>query len=216
MKISNGVNLEILDRKRKKLLPQLAFLKKYSFYLAGGTALALQIGHRTSLDFDFYTEKKFDSRKLRQDFDRRFKKIQEIYIAEDTLEVRVEGIRVSFFRYPYKLIKPRLSIKEVNLASPEDIAAMKIIAISDRGTKRDFIDIYFLLKKFSLKDILWFVKKKYPNFNIYVGLQGLTYFVDTEKKQQRKLYLIHSVVSWNKIKKFLIEEVKKYQEKWLK
>ena len=209
------MNLEILDRKRKRLLSYLAFLKNYSFYLAGGTALALQLGHRISLDFDFYTEKRFDSRKLRQDFAKRFKKIQEIYIAEDTLELSVEGIRISFFRYPYKLIRPCLSIEGVNLASPEDIAAMKIIAILDRGTKRDFIDIYFLLKKFSLKEIFEFVKKKYPMFNIYVGLQGLIYFKDAEKEQKRKMYLIHSI-SWSKLKKFLIEEVRKYQEKWLK
>jgi len=92
-----------------------------------------------------------------------------------------------------------------------DIAVMKLIAISDRGTKRDFVDIYFLLKEFSLEKIFEFVKKKYPNFNIYVGLQGLTYFADAEKKQQRRLYLFH-FVSWSKVKKFLIEEVKKYQK----
>ena len=61
--------LEVLDRKRKKLLPRLAFLKKYDFYMAGGTALALQLGHRTSIDFDFHTQKKFDSRKLREELD---------------------------------------------------------------------------------------------------------------------------------------------------
>ena len=88
---------------------------------------------------------------------------------------------------------------------------MKLIAISDRGTKRDFVDIYFLLKEFSLEKIFEFVKKKYPNFNICVGLQGLTYFADAEKKQQRRLYLFH-FVSWSKVKKFLIEEVKKYQK----
>ena len=92
---------------------------------------------------------------------------------------------------------------------------MKIIAISDRGTKRDFIDIYFLLEEFSLKEILDFVKKKYPNFNIYVGLRGLTYFVDAEKKQKRRLYLFHSVF-WSEVKKILIKEVKKYQKEWLK
>ena len=65
---------EVLDKKRKELLLQLGFLKKYGFYMAGGTALALQIGHRTSLDFDFYTKRKFDSRKLREDLDQIFKK----------------------------------------------------------------------------------------------------------------------------------------------
>ena len=104
-----------------------------------------------------------------------------------------------------------LDPKRKKLLSKQDIAAMKIIAISDRGTKRDFIDVYFLLKEFSLKEIFEFVKKKYPEFNIYVGLAGLTYFADAEKKQQRKLYLFKSV-SWVEIKKFLIKEVRKFQK----
>ncbi|MCD6229035.1 MAG: nucleotidyl transferase AbiEii/AbiGii toxin family protein [Candidatus Omnitrophica bacterium] len=90
----------IFDKKQVDLLKRLKFLKKYGFYLAGDTALALQIGHRTSLDFDFYTEKKFDSRKLREEFDKRFKTVQEIYIAQDTLELNVNDVGVSFFRYP--------------------------------------------------------------------------------------------------------------------
>lgn len=211
MKISNGVNLEILDRKRKKLLLQLAFLKKYGFYLAGGTALALQIGHRVSLDFDFYTGREFDNKKLFLELEKKFKNVILIQKSEQTLIVKINDIAVSFFHYPYPLIFPSIKVEGAELASKEDISAMKIIAISDRGTKRDFIDIYFLVKEFSFERIFGFVKKKYPNFNIYVGLQGLSYFVDAEKQQQRKLYLFHSV-SWSKIKKFLIEQIKKYQK----
>ena len=207
--------LEILDSKRRKLLPQLAFLKKHGFYMAGGTALALQIGHRTSLDFDFYTQKKFDNNKLLRKLEEKFKNVILIQSAEQTLIVKVNDVEMSFFHYPYPLAYPAVEIDGVPLASKEDIAAMKIIAISDRGTKRDFIDIYFLLKEFSLGKIFNFIKKKYPNFNIYVGLRGLTYFADAEKKQTRRLYLFRSV-SWPEIKKFLIKEVKNYQEKWLK
>ena len=72
---------QVLGKKQINLLKKLKFLKNYGFYLAGGTALALQIGHRTSVDFDFYTQRKFDSRKLREEFDERFKNVQEIYIA---------------------------------------------------------------------------------------------------------------------------------------
>ena len=205
------MDFKILDKKREKLLSQLVFLKKYGFYLAGGTALALQIGHRTSLDFDFYSERKFDNKKLFLELERKFKNVILIQKPEQTLIVKINGVEVSFFHYPYPLIYPLVKYKDVYLASKEDIAAMKLIAISDRGTKRDFIDIYFLLKEFSLKRIFEFVIKKYPNFNIYVGLQGLTYFIDAEKQQKRKLYLFH-FVSWSKVKKFLIEEVKKYQK----
>jgi len=206
---------DILDSKRKKLLSQLGFLSRYGFYLAGGTALALELNHRTSLDFDFYTKRKFDNKKLFQELEKKFKNTILIQKAEQTLIVKINEVEVSFFHYPYPLIFPSIKLKGVNLASKEDIAAMKIIAISDRGTKRDFIDIYFLLEEFSLEEIFEFVKKKYPMFNIYVGLRGLTYFVDAEKAQKRRLYLIH-FVSWNEVKKFLIKEVRKYQEKWLK
>lgn len=201
--------LDILDRKRKKFLSQFGFLRKYGFYMAGGTALALQIGHRQSLDFDFYTEKEFDNKKLFLELEKRFKKVILIQKQEQTLIVRINEVEISFFHYSYPLICALIKLEEIYLAAEQDIAAMKIIAISDRGTKRDFIDIYFLLKKFSLKEIFEFVKKKYPMFNIYVGLRGLTYFVDAEKRQKRKLYLIQSV-SWEEVKGFLINEVKKY------
>lgn len=208
--------LSVLNRKQKELLKKLGFLKKYGFYLAGGTALALQIGHRTSLDFDFYTKKKFNSSELQRLFERKFREIILLQKAEGTLIVKIDGVAVSFFRYPYPLIFSLIKYQNFPpLASKEDIAAMKIIAISDRGTKRDFIDIYFLLEEFSLKEIFGFVKKKYPNFNIYVGLRGLTYFVDAEKKQKRRLYLFHSVF-WSEVKKILIKEVKKYQKECLK
>jgi len=208
--------LSILNRKQKELLKKFGFLKKYGFYLAGGTALALQIGHRTSLDFDFYIKKKFNSSELHKLLERKFKEVILLQKAEETLIVKVDSVAISFFQYPYSLIFPLIKYQNFpSLSSKEDIAAMKIIAISDRGTKRDFIDIYFLLEDFSLKEIFGFVKKKYPNFNIYVGLRGLTYFTDAEKRQKRKLYLFRSVF-WNKVKKFLIEEVKKYQKECLK
>lgn len=207
--------LNVLAKKQIYLLKKIGFLKQYGFYLAGGTALALQIGHRTSLDFDFYTEKKFNPSELRRLLEKKFKEVILLQKAERTLSVKINGVAVSFFQYPYPLISPEVKHQDFPpLASRGDIAAMKIIAIADRGTRRDFIDIYFLLKEFSLKDIFGFVKKKYPNFNIYVGLRGLTYFVDAEKAQKRRLYLFH-FVSWNKIKKFLIEEVKKYQKECL-
>lgn len=205
----------ILTKKQIKLLEQLAFLEKYGFYLAGGTALAIHLGHRASVDFDFYTSKTFDFKKLQVLLEKKFEKVTLLQKDEGTLIVKINDIVVGFFEYVYPLICPLIKQEKLPpLASKEDIAAMKIIAISDRGTKRDFVDIYFLLQEFTLKEILSFVKKKYPNFNIYVALRGLTYFRDAEEKQTRKLYLFHNV-SWNKIKKFLINEVRKYQKECL-
>jgi len=171
--------------------------------------LALQIGHRTSLDFDFYTQKKFDPPRLREEFDKRFKKVREIHVAEGTLILDVEGMELSFFKYPYKLVKPCLKLEEVTMASMEDIAAMKILAISQRGLRRDFIDIYFLIQKFGLKKIIEFTKEKYSMFNIYVGLQGLTYFKDADEDVEEKRFRLLKEINWERIKNYIIKEVNK-------
>lgn len=201
--------LSILDKKRAELLRKLGFLEKYRFYLAGGTALALQIKHRISLDFDFYTEQTFNPRKLREEFDEIFRKVHEIYVAEDTLGLEVDGIRISFFRYPYPLIRPLQKVENIYVASLEDIAAMKIIAISQRGIKRDFIDIYFLIKKFGLKKIIKFTKEKYPMFNIYVGLQGLVYFKDADEDLEKTRFRLLKNLNWSDVKNYILKEVKK-------
>jgi len=199
----------ILDKKRIGLLKKLGFIEKYGFYLAGGTALALQIGHRDSLDFDFYTEKKFDSQKLREEFDKRFKKVQEIHIAEGTLGLDVDGIGVSFFKYSYPLIRPLEKMESIYLASKEDIAAMKIIAISQRGKRRDFVDIYFLITEFGLEKIIEFVKEKYPMFNIYVGLQGLVYFKDADEDPEKGRFRLLKEVEWEGVKDYILKETNK-------
>lgn len=205
------MHLSVLSSKQKKLLKELGFLKKYGFYLAGGTALALQIGHRTSVDFDFYTKKKFNSQQLREEFDKKFKRVREIYIAEDTLGLEVNSLGVSFFRYLYSLIGLYCEIEDTHLASLEDIAAMKILAISQRGRRRDFIDIYFLMRLFDLEQIIEFVRKKYPEFNIYVGLQGLTYFKDADEDPEQERYELLRKIKWNDVKKLIIKEVNKFQ-----
>ena len=201
------MHLKILDPKRKKLLSKLGFLNKQGFYMAGGTALALQIGHRTSLDFDFYTEEKFDPKKLREKFDKKFKKVQEIYIAEDILGLDADGIKMSFFRYSYRLVRSYVQMEDICLASKEDIAAMKILAISQRGKRRDFIDMYFLIKEFGLREIIEFTKEKYPMFNIYVGLQGLLYFKDADEDSEKQRFKMLQKADWRGIKKYIKREV---------
>jgi hypothetical protein len=204
------MHTEILGARRKKLLSQFGFLSRSGFYLAGGTALALQIGHRISLEFDFYTEKDFDPNGLLKELETKFKEVVLLQKDEGTLIMTVEKVAARFFRYPYNLIKPLREVDDVKLASKEDIAAMKIAAITSRGTERDFVDLYFLLREFSLDEILKFTKKNYPQFNIYVGLRSLTYFVDAEKKQARKPRMLKPV-SWNEVKKRIVEEVRRYQ-----
>lgn len=209
-------NLKILGQKRLNILKKLKFLKDYHFYLAGGTALALELGHRISLDFDFYIKGELDPETLLQDFQKHFKNVQLIREAKNTLILSIDNTEVSLFSYPYPLISPLIKIPEVNLASMEDICAMKIVAIIQRGTKRDFIDIYFLTKRFGLERIFALTQKKYKGlFNKYLALQALTYFTDADKErdEQRAKTLIG--ISWDEIKKELIKIVEDFKKCYL-
>ena len=198
----------VLDKKRRNLLTKLGFLAGYDFYMAGGTGLALQIKHRTSLDFDFCTPQAFEPAKLKDEFNKRFKTVKEIHIAKDTLILEVERVMVSFFTYPYKMLEPYVKLGEINLASAKDIAAMKIVAIAQRGRRRDFIDMYFLIEKIGLKEIIGSAQEKYPKLNIYTVLQGLMYFKDADKDLEEKKLKLFEKVNWGKVKNDIIKQVK--------
>lgn len=205
--------LKIFDKKRINLLKNLGFLNKHGFYLAGGTALALQLGHRTSVDFDFYTQKDFISDEIVASF-RRLEKENEIFMMRDnTLGIMVGGeIEVTFFKYFYPLLREPLKLEGINIASIEDIAAMKVIAITQRGTKRDFIDVYYLLQKYSLNEILRLTKEKFPEISIPLCLKSLSYFEDAEndKKSDARIKVFDKNFDWKKAKKFIDKETAAY------
>lgn len=209
--------LDCLNRNQIKALKKLGFLDKYGFYLAGGTALALQMGHRRSMDLDFYTPQNFDYKELRRELEKKFEEAIFIQGDDGTLVMQLDKVAASFFRYPYPLIFLVVKSNEFPpIASIKDIAAMKLIAIADRGIKRDFYDIYFLLKEFSLEEVFKWVKKKYPEFNIYSAVRGLTYFESAEKKKSQRRTYLFKYVSWPKVKKVLIEKTNEYQKKCLR
>lgn len=206
--------LEILNSKQKEILPNLFFTKKADLYLAGGTALALQLGHRTSIDFDFYTKKHFKKGNLMKVFKNNLSKDYSIKVLrdiDDTLETQIDGLHLSCFHYPYKLIYKTLNFKGVEIASIGDIAAMKIVAISQRGIRRDFIDIYYLINKIGLAKIFSITQKKFPEFDLYNGLRGLVYFIDTDKDKQVSRVKLVEDINWLKIKKFIQGQVKQYK-----
>jgi len=206
---------DILDESRKKLLPKLAFLKEEGFYLAGGTGLALQIGHRRSLDFDFYKKDTFSPGDLQNIFVGKFgiDRVKIANITKNFLRLEINNIEISFFFYPYNLVEDLIEIDASYIASIKDIGAMKLIAIVQRGTKRDFVDIYFLIKQFGLKTLLEAVQIKYPSYNIYIGLQALLYFTDAEKTDEYKnRFDPITKLDWLKIKKLITKEVFKIQK----
>ncbi len=195
-------------------MPKLKFLKDAGFYLAGGTALALQIKHRKSVDFDFYNQKEFDSAKIYRIFQKQKPEKLSLYTtAENTLILEINGIGISLFTYNYPLLKPFLVTDYINLASLEDISAMKLIAIIQRGIKRDFVDLYFLAKWLGLENIMDLTKNKFAGFNRYLACQALVYFQDAEERQTRKLQMLKPI-GWGAVKKYFINEVAGVKIKW--
>ncbi len=211
MAAKNTLHWDILDKKRLRIIPELRFLKQAGFYLAGGTALALQIRHRISVDFDFYAPREFDAGKILLEMEKSSRRVTAIHKAENTLIAKIEGIDISFFTYRYALIKPAIETEHLTLASLEDIAAMKLIAIVQRGISRDFIDMYFLIQRLGLSKIFGLTRKKYPSFNEYLGLQALTYFGDAEDVSTERKAMLIERLDWKDVKDFLVREAKKFK-----
>lgn len=208
------VHFEILNLPQKKLLARLNFLGK-NFYLAGGTNLAVYLNHRTSLDFDFYTPKKFQRHEI---YDLLKEKLGEENIVttilqDNTFTGLIFGINISFFYYKYPLLKPTYKINDIYLASLEDVAAMKVIAVIQRPAKRDYVDLYYLLKEFSIEKLFDLCMKKFPNFNQYLALRALTYFEDVEKEslEKRGIKILDKRFSWRKAKEEILTKVREYQ-----
>lgn len=210
-----NLHWEILDAKRRALLPKLSFLKDEGFYLAGGTALALQIGHRKSLDFDFYKKEPFVPVDLQNALVGKLgaENVKLSQMTQGFLGVEIGGIEVTFFLYPYHIIE-LLEFDFGSIASIQDIAGMKMIAIVQRGTKRDFVDLYFLIKDIGLKKILEAVTKKYPGYNLYVGLQALLYFEDAERGDTAYNNRFDPIAkfNWEEVKKYIRQEVFRVQK----
>jgi hypothetical protein len=200
---------EILLPTAKRLLPKLGgILKNGDWYMAGGTALALQCGHRQSLDFDWFSAHKFSSNLLK----RQLSKIGKItVVSEDigTLHIRLAGIRLSFLFYPYKLLRRLVSYQGVNLAAPADIGCMKLQAISSRGSRKDFFDLYVLLRVYSLKQLLdWFDKKyKGVKYNHLHLLKSLVYFVEAEREPNP---ILLERINWSEVKTELLKQMRSY------
>jgi hypothetical protein len=174
-------NYNILDANRRSVLPQLAFLKE-NFYLAGGTALALQIGHRRSIDFDFFTQIPFNNMRMFIEYEEKFKSnvIEKTQDSKDTLTILIDNdIKISMFKIPYPTIYPLIEDKNISVLPMLEVGAMKLIALT-RAAFRDYVDMYFILHHFSLNDIFRVAKKKYKNFDEGIYLKCLLSFDDIE------------------------------------
>lgn len=203
----------ILDNNRRELLPLLIPFRQ-NYYLAGGTGLALQIGHRKSEDFDFFTSRSFSTIDLFDELQKYLVKHTLVKIQEEekTLTILVdEIIKVSFFYYPYPLLESLLEEDDLKIASIVDIGCMKLSTIVSRATIRDYTDLYFILHQISLEELLESSKKKHPTLDTNLALKSLVYFDDVNTDPID--FMPDHTVSFEEIKTFLTHEVKKYFEK---
>ena len=203
---------EILPSKTQEtleLLGKQSTLK--NFYLSGGTACALHLGHRISEDLDFFTKRTFSSQNLRD-------RISELsafdLLSEDTntLHCILNKTRLSFLHYKYPLLESTQKLNTVAISNLLDVLCTKLDTISARGSKKDFIDVYCAVnqKKYTLEQILAAFQKKYHDisYNLIHILKGLTYFEDADKEDMPRML---TTVSWKETKSFFEKAVRELE-----
>ncbi len=173
------------------------------FNLVGGTSLSLQIGHRLSIDIDMFGNAEIDEIEFINELSK-FGKVIIIKKSKNILITSIDGIKVDFVNYKYPLLEPIIVEKNIRLVSKKDIAAMKLNAVSGRGSKKDFIDLFFLLKDFELKEMLTFYDEKFKDGSSFMVLKSLSYFEDANK-EEAPIMLVKN--SWEEIKEKIINEL---------
>lgn len=182
----------------------------HEFVLAGGTAIALRLGHRKSVDFDFFTERAFSTDKL-------FRKIRLLDIEAQTLQeeqgtltLAANDVKVSFFHSPYPFLDEKTSLNGVPVAGLIDIASMKVLAITQRGAKRDFVDLAFILQDIPFTKIALNMIGRFgaDRINPVVIGKALVYFHDAESDPEPE-YLTRRK-DWKTIKRFFADHVQQF------
>lgn len=193
---------KVLSSKTKKVLATLG-RKKFvtDFYLAGGTALALELGHRTSIDLDFFSDKEFKTKTI-------IHHLSDLgnFVLENeswgTVSGQLDQVNLDFLFYEHKLLKLTKEHLGIKIAHPIDIGLMKITALGLRGSRKDFIDLYFICQKIiSLKKLFSLLPKKFKKvkYEPYHLILGLTYFKDADKEAMPRML---SDVNWSEVKKY--------------
>ena len=194
--------LDVLnDNQRRLLLLFGNILKDTDFYLAGGTALALQIGHRISVDLDWFVPVLGDTENFLNLLKSYTNNFYITSISSETVYLVIDNVQVSFIGYNYHDLQPKVKLNEygIYLASPDDIACMKLSAIAGRGAKKDFVDLYFLIKYFRpLNTYIDLYVQKYNTRDVGHVIRSLVYFKDAEREPDVKML---KDLSWNDLKR---------------
>ena len=177
-----------------------------TFNLVGGTALALQLGHRKSIDLDFFTSESFDLEEVKMMLIKKYN-FKVSYSRSQTLKGFINGVKVDFIKFDYPHLHNCDIIDEVRIESVPDIIAMKLLSITDNGSRiKDFIDIAYLSSWFSLEEMLQFFIRKITNSNIMMPIKALTYFDDIDFNES--IVMLNNNFDWDKIANRLIDMTK--------
>ncbi|HAH32536.1 MAG TPA: hypothetical protein DCL44_09520 [Elusimicrobia bacterium] len=201
----------VLDKSGRDAARRLALAAGGDFYLAGGTGLALRLGHRISLDLDVFSRDCLLNHSDRITLKEKLETSGDVKILQEkdgTCHLRLGNTAVSLFHYPYKLLKPPSKWTGLKVASVEDIAAMKLSAVISRGSKKDFIDLFFICQSHKSADLFKWAERKFPghpNFAVQAA-KALVYFEDAEKEPMPRML---KPAAWPEIKAFFEKEIPK-------
>lgn len=177
------------------------------FYLVGGTSLALQLGHRNSIDIDLFTQKDFTAEEIEAVLKSRYNFSATLF-RKNTVLANVNNIKTDFIKHDYPFIKPPVLEEGISFLGKEDIAAMKMQTIIQSGKRlKDFIDLYFLLEHFNMNEMIGFFRKKYSSINPIIALRAVTFFDDIDENMDPPKLL--KPLKTDQIKKRLSEAVLK-------
>ncbi|MEP7143198.1 MAG: nucleotidyl transferase AbiEii/AbiGii toxin family protein [Ferruginibacter sp.] len=172
----------IISPETFQLIQQLQSLTELKdFYLVGGTALALQLGHRNSIDIDLFVQNDFSDGDIVSLLSTKYE-FKEIFRRKNTIISLVDNIKTDFIKHNYPFVLPPITEEGITFLSKEDIAAMKFHAIIQSGKRlKDFVDIYYLLQHFSMQQMIDFFIKKYSYSNPMIAMKALNYFDDIDE-----------------------------------
>ncbi len=203
---------ETVDASTLELLNQIQ-QKEYlkGFYLVGGTALALKIGHRKSIDIDLFSNFNFEVGQMLDNLSADFP-FKLFFSANNTIKGSIDQVQVDIIAHRYPLVCEPLIIENILMLSVPDIVAMKLNAISTSGQRvKDFIDIYYLLEQYQVAEMIFFYKKKYSQYNEVNVLKSLSWFEDVDLSDWPVL-LKTPKLKWDTVKKRILKATNTYMK----